>query len=131
MKSHILALEDIFEGVSLFFDDTFITFGDSSTLTLDIDTHESPPSLDLSHSMVQFDHENVMASSSLENPIQFLKASLIFDDNYGTSVLTSFLSLELVQNQFPLVPCLSPSIMIGYAHDWFMASSSTDMETYE
>lgn len=55
--------------------------------------------------------------------------SLLFDDSCDTPIVTSWLSLELVNDQFPVVPCLSPYIVIGCALDWFVASFSKVLVT--
>lgn len=51
--------------------------------------------------------------------------TLLFDDIYGITTVTSYLNLELIQDYFPLVPSMSPSIVIGYVPNWFVASSSS------
>ena len=65
VDSHNADLGDIHEGVSLLFDDSFITLGDTSSHSLEIDILDSSSSLCLSH--------DVIDSLSLERPIQSLE----------------------------------------------------------
>lgn len=56
----------------------------------------------------------------------------MFNDSCGTNVVTLSLSLEIVHNQFPLVPCLPPSIVMANVVIWFVTSSSSnDMATHK
>lgn len=56
---------------------------------------------------------------------QFEGLSLLFDDSHGSTIVTSCLSLELVQDKFPLVAGLSQFVVIGHVPDWIVASSSS------
>lgn len=69
--------------------------------------------------------------SDLED--QFEGLSLLFDDSNGSTIITSCLSMEFVQDQFPLVPSLSQFVVIGHVPDWIVASSSSskNLATHE
>ena len=77
MESHTVDLEDTLEGISLLFDDSFNIIVIPSNFSLEIDIHESPPSLDLSYFLVEFDHDYVVAHSSLEDLPHFSEAYML------------------------------------------------------
>lgn len=74
VESHTKNFEEIFEGVSLLFDDNFIIIVIPYSLYLDIEIQGSPHPLDFSCFYVEFDHNYVVDHSILKTPTQFLEA---------------------------------------------------------
>jgi len=76
VESHLVDLGDIFEGISLLFDDNSSMVVDTFTSSLEIDIDEFSPSLDLSHFLVVFYHDYVVDYSCLETPTQSSETSI-------------------------------------------------------